>query len=159
MVTILSTTNFCDRLASPTFSNRLTSPTIREAEAASNTGPPLGKWIPGYLGLLFDEDRYVVGREGINDEVPLSHLNWCLLRKLNSFGNRPASRDALKLAWKDADLAVDPDDARIDDALTDLRKLIKPLGLGTKAFRRLGWTIVPTKTKPTSATQRPRKST
>jgi hypothetical protein len=82
---------------------------------ATNSGqteftPRAGQRRPGYLGLQFDEDRFVVTRVGNNQEVDFSkfRLGWHLLKKLASGENRWSSGEALELVWQGVGVADNP---------------------------------------------------
>ncbi len=94
---------------------------------------------PGYLGLVLNQSACQVSRLG-KDQTLGGAMPWGVLRILEHSGSDFCSRDMLGRAWGNA-LYDAPDLGTLDKVLSDLRKVLTPLGIRIKNRRKLGWRL------------------
>src|SRR4051812_30391668 len=97
-----------------------------------------------YLGVKLDDSRRVVTREGMTAEVYLdrSRINWELLKLLIAKRGAFCSLHCLHGAWEDLGGKENPKDGTIYDAISDLRRPLKPLAVKIENVRDMGWRLV-----------------
>jgi hypothetical protein len=98
----------------------------------------------GYLGLLIDNVRYVLRREGKENEIILTskRLWWKILLILIGKKGRFCSRSEIGEAWIVSESDYPPQHGTMSDALSELRSRLKPLGLKIPNARHIGWKLV-----------------
>jgi hypothetical protein len=95
-----------------------------------------------YLGLRPNEDQRQASREGYPHPVELrGKLQWCLLIKFLKQGGAWSSRECLKRVWVDAGGTPNPKDGTMDDAVKELRQVLKPLDIDITNRRGVGWRL------------------
>jgi hypothetical protein len=108
---------------------------------------------PGYLGLIIHPGRMTVGRVGLEAVVSLAgkKLKWGLLLRLIDTRDSYCSMDMLRGVWSDYGRSDDPDIGTVHDALSELKKLLQPLGLAIVNAPSLGWRLAARPSKPGAA--------
>lgn len=110
---------------------------------------PQGK---GYLGLELDEGRHIVRRAGRDAEVDLSssNLHWGMLLALEKSRDSWLLLQSLRFVWKNYGVDDNPVEGTVNDAVSELRQKLRPLGINIKSSRNLGRMLVEivVKTKP-----------
>jgi hypothetical protein len=109
-----------------------------ELETASANSPP--QWRPGYPGLELHDGGMIVRRGGKEAHFR-SRLHWAIFRKLEKSQITPIPLRQFTGVWKDVDLAPDPADGTIKDAIADLRGILKGVGVDVKGARGLGYRL------------------
>jgi hypothetical protein len=104
------------------------------------SGPPE---LSGYLGVTVDEERWVLGRSGRSEVANLStsRLLWGLALALLGRGDRCSSLRHLREVWSAHGREDDPQKKTIEDAISRLRKRIRPLGLTVVHKAELGYAL------------------
>ena len=98
----------------------------------------------GYLGLQLDEGRRVVRRAGWDVEVELSsaNLHWGMLLALEKSRDSWLSSESLRLVWKNFGTDDNPEEGTVNDAVSELRRKLRPLGINIKSSRKVGRKLV-----------------
>ena len=111
-------------------------------EAGLATVVPESHWKPACLGLELNDSNLQVRRNG-GEVVDFSSslLNWILLQKLIDEHHRYMKPADLTRVWSKCNLAYDPQPGTIHDRIFRLRKALKPLGIGIKGHRNVGWQL------------------
>jgi DNA-binding winged helix-turn-helix (wHTH) protein len=126
------------------------APTIPQAD-----DPPPAEEVPtippaddppprsGYLGLVFDDSRREVGRDGFQDRVPFGGrtLAWKILQKLEAMKGAFVSKDDLLRVWDACDRDT-AEDNRMYKEVSDLRGMIRKIGVGIQNTPGVGWGLV-----------------
>lgn len=97
-----------------------------------------------YLDLRLDESRRVVTREGMTGaEVDLarSRISWALLNALMQNGSGYSSLSTLRMVWRGFGRTEEPEDGTIHDAISVLRRRLKPLGVKIQNAPEVGWRL------------------
>jgi DNA-binding winged helix-turn-helix (wHTH) protein len=97
------------------------------------------KWTIGYLDLKICEQQQSVGRNGYTN-VTLSPLSFQLLLILEQANQNYASEKVLAEAWRSTERK--PTRHTITDAISDLRKCLKELGIDITSKRKHGWQLI-----------------
>lgn len=96
---------------------------------------------PGYLGLIVDQARRCVRREGLSEEVTLTGLPFAvfvlLLRNRDSWTPRQIIRDE----WRRTDPRADPEPDTVRSQISDLRGFLRPLGIAIHNRRGQGYRL------------------
>jgi hypothetical protein len=97
--------------------------------------------VTGHLGVIVDEERRVLRRAGRCEVADLSRtrLQWHLALALVRRGDRCCSLGHLREVWSAHGKEDDPQKKTIEDAVSRLRKLIRPLGLTVVHKMDLGY--------------------
>jgi hypothetical protein len=93
---------------------------------------------PGYLGLIVDEGKREVRRQGRAGVVHFGgrDIPWRLLRELiQARDNYSPKYDLARRVWDPEAEAELPDDGSIWNAVSQLRRMINPLGVGIKSIK------------------------
>jgi hypothetical protein len=102
---------------------------------------------PGYLGLVLDDDENRrVTRSGREGEVAFKGKirAWALFRELWKNGERYIDSTLIyERVWGHKSGSATPDKITIRRTITDIRKLIEPLGVGVENNRESGYRLVP----------------
>jgi hypothetical protein len=110
------------------------------SQPVPSTGPP---GSGGYLGVIVDKDDQFLRREGWPGEADLSGstLSWHLALTLLKRKNRCSSLGHLHEVWKAHGREEDPEKKTIEDAISRLRRRIRPLGLTVVHKTGLGYRL------------------
>jgi hypothetical protein len=92
--------------------------------------PPMPETRPSPFGLRFDDDQLTLTREGIPKTVRFdgSLLAWSMMKALSTRWNATVREDRWKAIWRDCGEAT-PKPAAVSELVSQLRKLIEPIGL------------------------------
>lgn len=105
----------------------------------------------GNFGLVFDEPRRTVTRDGYDADVSLlkSAQAWDLLLALEAAGTVPLDRRALaeRCRKRTKKNSLGDDESVLRTALHALRQRIEPLGITAKSIPGVGVTLIETQAK------------
>jgi hypothetical protein len=122
-------------------------PATQEAGAShAHSGPvgPDSTSSPGYLGLVPDEKNRRVTREGVEAPFRGKKLAWKLFLELWKNGKDYMSEEIIyERVWGHKAGSSTPDKVTIRRTVTDLRKLIKPLGVTVESNQQSAYCLVP----------------
>ena len=99
------------------------------------------QWERGYLDLEFHSGQRAVRRRGKTVDFSGRRLNWAILQRLEKSRENWLHLDGLKRAWEDAGRSDAPERGTVDDALTTLRRHLRPLGVTIVNSRMDGWRL------------------
>lgn len=104
---------------------------------------PHAEWMKkGPLDLTLNTNLHTVARKGKVVEFQSSGRAWQIFLKLvDRFPARYLCKDLGHDAWNAADQDIDPDDNLVQQAISTLRKLLKPLGIEVQHRRKLGYIL------------------
>jgi hypothetical protein len=99
--------------------------------------------MSAHLGVIVDEERHVLRRAGRSEVADLSgsRLSWHLALALLARGDRYCSLDRLCGVWEAHGAEENPEKKTIEDAISRLRKRIRPLGLTVVHKAELGYAL------------------
>jgi hypothetical protein len=98
----------------------------------------IAEQTPGYLGLILDQEKREVRRQGMSNILELNNLDFELLKVFVDGCGRYLSENQLKTAWSNANCDDNPYNNRIIGAVSQLRQKILPLGVLIKTKKGLG---------------------
>jgi hypothetical protein len=100
---------------------------------------PMTGLTAGYLGLILDKPGGEIRRDGF-PSVRLTRTRlWSILEVLMSKGTQFADEKAIQDAWPDSEMP--PERSTIRDALSELRRVLRPLGIVIANERGFGWRL------------------
>jgi hypothetical protein len=132
--------------------------------AAVTTKSPGGErleWRAGYLGLEFHDGGKIVRRAGKEVHLAKSRLGWGIVNKLEQSQQSRVAISGLTAIWNDVGRTDTPNDHGVSNAVYDLNKRIKPLGIQADYARDYGYTLIESDPPPgpTTAPQEQVKET
>ena len=109
---------------------------------AKDNSPPLRE---GYLGLQYDDSRFIVKRKGYEVTVDLagSRVSWGILQALDRAKDIPLPDGKLRDVWLAIGRADNPEKSTIVDAVSDLRRKLRTLEITINSIREIGRQLVP----------------
>jgi hypothetical protein len=112
----------------------------RPGPAGAGEGKPDKKT---YLDLVFDDGAHRVVRKGAAAEFGGNVVLWELARALFKRGEGYYRLNDLRNdVWERYGLTPSPEDATVYAAVNDVRKLLKPLGVGVKHTKGVGYSLI-----------------
>jgi hypothetical protein len=112
--------------------------TAKEAPAIAEPAEPTPS---SYLSLALDKARLQVHREGFPSVSLTRPLLWNLLEMLIENGCEFTDERAIRKAWSEGEDGG-PEPSTVRDAVSDLRKPLRSLGVSIENERGFGWRLV-----------------